>query len=309
MGKIGFIFPGQGAQCVGMGKEIIEKYPKSKAIFDKANGLLDFDLEMICFTENNLINQTDYTQPALLTASIALLEAIKEQGILPDIVAGLSLGEYAALVANGAISFEEAVVLVRKRGQYMEAAAKASKGGMAAIIGADEEAINQVIDSVDGYVSIANYNNPKQKVISGEIESLNKAVELFTEKGITAIPLKVSGAFHSQLMKPAADALALALEDIVVNPFTIPYYTNVTGEVVLDETQVKSLLVKQVVGSVRWEENVVNMIEAGVDLFIEIGPGKTLSGLIKKIDRKVKVINVYDQETLDNLIIYMEERS
>ncbi|MDA3846665.1 MAG: ACP S-malonyltransferase [Vallitaleaceae bacterium] len=309
MGKIGFIFPGQGAQSVGMGKDIIEKNEKSKAIYDKANALLDFDLEAICFTDNDLINQTNYTQPALLTTSVALLEAIKDQGIIPDMVAGLSLGEYAALVANGAITFEDAIVLVRKRGEYMEAAAQASEGGMAAIIGSDEETIKGIIDSVDGYLGIANYNNPKQIVISGEIKSLNKAVELFTEKGIKAIPLKVSGAFHSQLMKPAADALALALEDITVKPFTTAYYTNVTGQVVMDRKQVKSLLVDQVVGSVRWEENVVNMIAAGVDLFIEIGPGQTLKGLIKKIDRKAKVINVYDQETLDNLIIYMEERS
>lgn len=306
MGKIAFIFPGQGAQVTGMGQDIINNNSASMALFAQANDLLDFDLEDICFGDNPLINQTDYTQPALLTVSVALMEAIKEKGISPDVVAGLSLGEYSALVAAGVLRFEDAVLLVRKRGQYMEAAAKENPGTMAAIVGSDVETVQGICDEVNGYVTIANYNNPKQLVISGEIAAVNAAVALCGEKGVRAIPLTVSGAFHSQLMEPAGRALEKALEDCKVSEIEVPYYTNVTGQVVSDVTETKSLLVKQVSGSVRWEDNVREMMADGVDLFIEIGPGKTLAGLIKKIDRKVKVIGVSDSETLDKLVTYME---
>lgn len=307
MSKIAFIFPGQGAQVNGMGQDIIENNENSKAMFDQANQLLDFDLVDICFNDNPLINSTDYTQPALLTVSLALLEAIKEKGISPDMVAGLSLGEYSALVAAGVISFEDAVLLVRQRGQFMESAAKENPGTMAAIVGSDVNTVQEICDAVEGYVTIANYNNPKQLVISGEIKAVELAVAKCGDLGVRAIPLTVSGAFHSDLMKPAAQSLAKVLDSIEVSPMNLPYYTNVTGKVVSDVEKTKSLLVDQVSGSVRWEDNVREMMAAGVTLFVEIGPGKTLAGLIKKIDRKVKVIGVSDSDTLNKLVAYMEE--
>lgn len=307
MGKIAFIFPGQGAQVVGMGKDIYEQYEISQSVFDTADDILSFKVSDICFTENELIHRTDYTQAALLTTSIALLRAIESKGIKADYTAGLSLGEYSALVANKSLSFEDAVTLVRKRGMYMEEAAQASVGTMAAIVGSDESTIREVLASVEGYADIANFNNAKQIVISGEKAAILKAVEVFTEKGIRAIPLQVSGAFHSNLMASAAKKLGEALKDLEINEATIPHFSNVTGQIVTDKSEVKTLLEKQVVSSVRWEENVKNMMDLGVDLFVEIGPGQTLKGIIKKIDRKVKVVNVSDSESLNQLVALLED--
>jgi len=301
MGKIAFVFPGQGAQYVGMGKEIIDNYPESKRIFDQANKILDFDLEEICFSEQELINITEYTQPALLTISIATLKAIEEMGVKADYVAGLSLGEYTALVANGCIDFESAVYIVRKRGQLMEEAAKKTKGTMAAVMGSDRETIQNVCKETPGIVDIANYNSPAQMVIAGETEAVLSVNEKLISKGIRVIPLKVSGAFHSPLMDEAAERLKDVLDEISFNPFTVPYTTNVTGEFVYNKDDVKALLIQQVKGSVKWEDCIHTLISQGVDTFIEIGPGKTLSGLIKKIDRTKKIINVENLETLARL--------
>lgn len=306
MGKIAFIFPGQGAQECLMGKDITEQYDMSKTIFEIADSVLDFRVSDICFSDNALIHRTDYTQPALLTTSVALLKAVESKGIKADYTAGLSLGEYSALVANGSLRFEDAVVLVRKRGTYMEDAAQNTEGTMAAIIGSDEATIRDVLDQVEGYGDIANFNNAKQIVISGETQAISQAVEIFTEKGIRAIPLQVSGAFHSKLMASAATKLSEALETVSFKQPTVPHYSNVTGQVVSDNSQIKSLLVDQVCSSVRFEENVKNMIEAGVDLFIEIGPGQTLKGIIKKIDRKVTVMNVSDSASLEKLVASLE---
>lgn len=306
MSKIAFVFPGQGAQYIGMGKEIIQQDKDSREIFDKANKILDFDLEEVCFTEQKNINITEYTQPALLAVSIAILKVVEKIGIKPDYVAGLSLGEYSALVANGALDFEVAVDLVRKRGQYMEEAARSTVGGMAAILGSKKEIIKEICDQVDGIVDIANYNSPKQFVISGEMKALNQAISRLEELNIKVIPLKVSGAFHSLLMKEAANKLENYLENVTINEMSIPYYTNVTGEMIRTTESVKNLLVNQVFSSVRWEQDINNMIEQGVDTFIEIGPGKTLSGLIRKIDRKKKVMNVQDLDSLNKLKQYLE---
>lgn len=289
MSKVAFIFPGQGAQVVGMGKEIIDQYDISKEIFDKADNLLDFDLKALCFSENEDINDTAYTQPALLAVSIAILKVVESLGIKADYVAGLSLGEYSALVAAGVMSFDEAIGIVRQRGQLMQAAAKETTGGMAAIIGSNKEAILEVLAKVDGYVSIANYNSPKQIVIAGEKSAVEATYPLFEEARIKAIPLKVSGAFHCDLMASAAEGLGQVLEAVTLNEPSIPYLTNVTGKVVDDINQTKDLLVEQVKSSVLWEDCVKSMIEAGgVETFVEIGPGKTLAGLLKKIDRKKK---------------------
>lgn len=307
MSKVAFIFPGQGAQHVGMGKEIIENYDISKEVFDKANTLLDFDLNTLCFEENEDINDTAYTQPALLAVSIAILKVVESMGLKADYTAGLSLGEYSALVASGVLSFDEAIGIVRKRGQLMQEAAKATVGGMAAIIGSNKEAITEVLNKVDGYVAIANYNSPKQIVIAGEKSAVEATYPLFEEAKIKAIPLKVSGAFHTELMASAADGLKDVLADVELTEANVPYLTNVTGQIVTDISKTKDLLVTQVKASVMWEDCVKAMIEEGVETFIEIGPGKTLAGLLKKIDRKKKVIGVSDLASLETLKSFIDE--
>ena len=307
MSKIAFIYPGQGAQSPMMGKEIIEAYSDAKEIFDIANESLDFDLYEVCHTENDLLNDTAYTQPALLAVSTAITEVIESYGITPDYTAGLSLGEYTALVASGILNYRDAIQLVRKRGQLMQMAGSETVGGMAAIIGSNQEAIQAVLDQVEGYVAFANFNSPKQIVLSGEKEALEQCYPLFEAAKIKAIPLNVSGAFHSELMRSAADGLAKVLEEIDLETSQVPYLTNVTGKVVEDINQTKELLVKQLTNSVLWEENVKSLIELGVDTFVEIGPGKTLAGLIKKIDRKKKVISVSNPETLEQLKAYLED--
>ncbi len=307
MRKIAFIFPGQGAQCVGMGKDIIEHFEVSRLIYEKAKGVLDFDLDEICFTEQDKIHMTQYTQPALLTISIAILKAVQEMGIQPDYVAGLSLGEYTALVANGAFDFETAVKVVRKRGKFMEEAAATTQGTMAAILGSDQKTIEEVCQEIDGIVGIANYNSPAQLVIAGEVSAVEAASKVLLEKGGKVIPLKVSGAFHSPLMEEASKRLKEVLEAVEFRPFNTPYTTNVTGKLVHTGEEIKTLLVEQVKASVRWEACVRTLIAEGVDTFVEIGPGKTLSGLIKKIDKSVRLFNVEDVNSLNKLKESLEE--
>ncbi len=231
MSKIAFIYPGQGAQSPMMGKEMVETFSEAKEIFDIANDHLDFNLYDLCHTENDLLNDTAYTQPALLAVSIAITEVIESYGIKPDYTAGLSLGEYSALVASGVMDYKDAVAVVRKRGQLMQKAGSEKEGAMAAIIGSSEEAIQAVLDQIDGYVAFANFNNPKQIVLSGEKNALELCYPLFEAAKIKAIPLKVSGAFHSELMSSAAEGLADVLDTIDLDQATIPYLTNVTGGV------------------------------------------------------------------------------
>lgn len=307
MSKVAFIFPGQGAQCIGMGQDIIENHKVSEALFKTANDRLDFDLSDLCFSENESIHDTAYTQPALLAVSIAILKVVESLGIKADYTAGLSLGEYSALVASGVLSFDEAIYIVRKRGQFMQEAAKNTDGGMAAIIGSNKEAIMEVINETEGYITIANYNNPKQIVIAGELKALEKSYPKFKAAKIKAIPLKVSGAFHSELMASAATSLEEEFNNITFREAQTPYLTNVSGAIVKDIKTTKELLISQVKSPVLWETCVRTMIDEGVELFIEIGPGKTLAGLIKKIDRKKKVISVSNTETLEQLKRYLEE--
>lgn len=308
MNKIGFIFPGQGAQHVGMGKEIIETYKIAREVFDQANNLLDFDLEALCFKENDEIHDTAYTQPALLAVSIAVLRVIESYGIYPDYTAGLSLGEYSGLVASSVMAFDDAIEVVRKRGQLMQSAAKKAGGGMAAIIGSNKDDITKILEQVDGYITIANYNSPKQIVVAGDDQAMVDAYPLFKEAGIRAIPLKVSGAFHSALMEEAAIGLSEVLENVECKQATIPYLTNVNGKIVENSDKTKELLVEQVRSAVHWESCIRNMIAEGVDLFIEIGAGKTLAGLLKKIDRRMQVISVSDNDSLEKLKEIMKQR-
>ncbi|MEC0202077.1 ACP S-malonyltransferase [Paenibacillus lautus] len=306
MGKTAFIFPGQGAQSVGMGKDAYDAVPAAKDLFLTADAQLGFPLSSIIFNgPDEDLKQTVNTQPALLATSMAYLEAIRGKGIEPDYVAGHSLGEYSALVCAGVLSFEEAVSIVRARGEYMEAAVPGGQGAMAAVLGADREALSELCKSItaEGHVvELANMNCPGQIVISGSAQGVAAAAERVKEAGgKRAIPLEVSGPFHSTLMKEAANRLAGKLEQAAFNTPSVPVVANVTARPVEDAADIRGLLVEQVYSPVLWHDSVEWMIAQGVDTFVEIGPGSVLSGLIKKIDKSVKVINVNSLDSVSSL--------
>ena len=298
-----FIFPGQGAQVVGMGKDFYEKYEESRGIFDKASELLGFDMKELCFENEKDINITEYTQPALLTVSVAILRVLEQKGIRPDVCAGLSLGEYCAMVASEVMSFEDAVKTVRQRGILMQEAVPLGVGAMCAVLGLDGETVNKVCQGVDD-VYVANYNCPGQIVISGKAEAVEQAAGLLKEAGAKrCMMLNVSGPFHSPLLREAGDKLAEVLKDVKLNDgFTIPYVTNVTAEYVNTTEEIRELLRKQVSSSVMWQQSVENMIAKGVDTFVEIGPGKTLAGFMKRINKEVRMVNIGSVEDLEKAV-------
>lgn len=298
-----FIFPGQGAQVVGMGKDFYEKYEESREIFDKASELLGFDMKELCFENEKDINITEYTQPALLTVSVAILRVLEQKGIRPDVCAGLSLGEYCAMVASEVMSFEDAVKTVRQRGILMQEAVSLGVGAMCAVLGLDGETVNKVCQGVHD-VYVANYNCPGQIVISGKAEAVEQAAGLLKEAGAKrCMMLNVSGPFHSPLLREAGDKLAEVLKDVKLNDgFTIPYVTNVTAEYVNTTEEIRELLRKQVSSSVMWQQSVENMIAKGVDTFVEIGPGKTLAGFMKRINKEVRMVNIGSVEDLEKAV-------
>lgn len=301
MSKIAFIFPGQGAQYVGMGKDFYEADETCREIYKAASAASGLDVEALCFTENEEINITEYTQIAMLATEVAMLAAVQKKGIKADVTAGLSLGEYGALVASGVMSMEDAFKVVRKRGIYMQEAVPTG-GGMTAVLGLDGDTIARICEETPGQVSVANYNCPGQIVITGEVNAVAAAAAKLSEAGAKrCLPLKVSGPFHSEMLSGAGEKLSEVLAETTVNDINIPYITNVTADYVTDPAQVKDLLTKQVSSSVRWQQTMEKMLADGVDTFIEIGPGKTLSGFMKKISKEATVINIEKVEDLAKL--------
>lgn len=301
MGKTAFIFPGQGAQYVGMGKDFYEQIPAAKEMFELAGKASGLDVAALCFEENDKINITEYTQIAMLAMEVAILKAIEEKGYKADVTAGLSLGEYGAIAAAGVMSAEDVFKVVRQRGIYMQEAVPTG-GAMTAVLGLDAAVIEKICEETEGIVSIANYNCPGQIVITGEAEAVAKAGEALAAAGAKrCVPLNVSGPFHSAMLTGAGEKLGEVLADVEVREMQIPYLANVTADYVTDKNQVKELLTKQVSSSVRWQQSVEKMIADGVDTFVEIGPGKTLSGFMRKINRDVKSINIEKVEDLEKL--------
>lgn len=301
MGKIAFMFPGQGAQYVGMAKDFYDAVPVSREMFELAGKASGLDVTALCFEENEKINITEYTQICMLAAEVAMYKALEEKGIKPDVTAGLSLGEYGALVVSGAMTPEEAFKVVRQRGLFMQEAVPTG-GAMTAVLGLDTETIEKVCAETEGTVSVANYNCPGQTVITGEEKTVAAAAEALSAAGAKrCVPLKVSGPFHSPMLSGAGEKLGEVLADVEIHDITVPYLANVTADYVTDKAQVKELLTKQVASSVRWQQSVERMIADGVTTFVEIGPGKTLAGFMRKISRDVTVYNVEKLEDVEKV--------
>ena len=307
--SIAFVYSGQGAQYTGMGQELYEKYEVVRSVFQEASSILGYSMEQLCFEEGEYLNLTEYTQPAILTVSYAIDQLLASKGIKPAIVAGLSLGEYTALVKANAFSFREALELVAKRGKYMSEAAPKGKGKMVAVMNADRSLIEEMCQeaSKTAYVAPANYNMPTQIVIGGEIEGVDKAVELLTEKGVRRmIPLEVSGPFHTQLLHSAAVKLKKDLDLLTFHEPNIPVIGNTKAEKMTAE-EIPFLLEKQVESAVKWEDCVRKMISLGVDTFVEVGPGKTLSKFIKKINKEVTIYNVENIKSFEKTLEYFNQ--
>jgi len=302
MGKVAFLFPGQASQYPGMGKELAERYPAARAVFEEADQALGFSISQLCFEgSEDALKLTANTQPAILTASVAACRILEEKGITPHFVAGHSLGEYSALVAAGSLTFADAVRLVRLRGGYMQEAVPAGEGAMAAILGlAPAQVVEICKKAADGQVvAPANLNSPEQTVISGHAAAVKRAVELASAGGAKgAVMLAVSAPFHSELMTPAQKNLEVDLRRTSFAPLRAPLVSNVDAEVISSGEEAREALIRQVSLPVRWEESMRQLVEEGVGTFVEVGPGRVLSGLLRQIDRSVHCFNVEDEKSL-----------
>jgi [acyl-carrier-protein] S-malonyltransferase len=308
MSKIAFVFPGQGSQYIGMGKDFYENFEESKKVYERANEVLEKDLSNLCFDgKEEDLTKTENTQPAILATSIAMLKALESKGIKADYTAGLSLGEYTSLVYAGSLIFEDALKVVVKRGKFMQEAVPIGIGGMAAILALDEEKVSKAVEvgKTFGEVEIANYNSPGQIVISGELEAVKKACEEALKLGAKkAVALDVSAPFHSNLLAPAGERLKEELEKLEFHDLNKNLVSNVDAKITIDKEELKEKLVRQVSSSVLWQQSVENMINDGVEIFIEIGPGKTLTGFIKRIAKKIgrkdiKALNIKDIDSFN----------
>ena len=302
MGKTAFVFPGQGAQYVGMGKDFYEREAVSREVFDKAGQITGLDLPAICFEENEKLDVTEYTQIAMVTVETAILKVLEEKGLKPDVTAGLSLGEYAAIVAAGAMEMEEAFAVVRRRGVYMQEAVPEG-GAMAAVLGLENSVIEEVCSRTEGIVTVANYNCPGQLVITGQADAVSRAGETLKEKGARrVVPLNVSGPFHSQMLTSAGERLRKDLDRVHLKEFSIPYVANLTADYVTSPEKIRELLERQLTSPVKWQQSVERMLGDGVDTFLEIGPGRTLSGFVKKISKQARVLNIDRYEDLEKTL-------
>ena len=302
MGKTAFIFPGQGAQKAGMGKDFYEAFPVCREVFEKASKASGLDIPALCFEENDRLDLTEYTQAAMVTTCLAMTRVAESKGLKADITSGLSLGEYPAIAAAGGMNDMDAIRLVRKRGILMEQAVPAGKGSMAAVMGMETEKIEEVIADISD-VSIANYNCPGQIVITGLAEAVAEASEKLKSAGARrVIPLNVSGPFHSAMLITAGKELGKVLEGITLHQLKIPYVTNVTAEYVEDPSETKALLEKQISSSVRWQQTIERLIADGAEEFVEIGPGRSLSGFMRKINRDVTTCNIDKMEDFNKYV-------
>lgn len=302
MSKIAFLFPGQGAQKAGMGKDFYEQSESARRIYDQASECLGLDMKKLCFEENDKLDLTEYTQAAMVTTCLAIEKVVRERGITPDVTAGLSLGEYCAISSAGGLNEIDAVKLVRTRGILMQNTVPQGEGAMAAVLGMETEKLETVIKELDG-VTVANYNCPGQIVITGEVKAVEEAFTVLKEAGAKRVlRLNVSGPFHSPMLKAAGECLGKELEKVEFSELKIPYVTNVTADYVTDINQTKDLLATQVFSPVRWQESMEKLIADGVDTFIELGPGKTLCGFLKKIDRNIRVYNIGTWNEMEQIV-------